>query len=283
MLNGPSGTVRAKSAWSIAAGILTGLALAASVAPAADLPEVKRRGELRVLVVSASGPDAFFPLAPGAEPGFDRELLDGFGQLHGVRLTVVSVSGWDRLVPSLLEGKADLIAGRFTVTEARRRLIDFTVEVFPTRPVVVTRAPHPPVTSLEQLRSERVGTVKGTSLAEEVVAAGVPAVQIDDSFSPASLPLVSLPRALREGRVSAVVMGVEAAIVAQRADPQLQLGLFLGPPGSLAYGLRREDARLRAALDDYIGNVRRTATWSRLVVKYFGESALEVLKTSRVP
>jgi hypothetical protein len=37
-----------------------------------------------------------------------------------------------------------------------------------------------------------------------------------------------------------------------------------------------------AALDDYVANLRKTASWSRLVVKYFGESALEILKKSRV-
>jgi len=32
------------------------------------------------------------------------------------------------------------------------------------------------------------------------------------------------------------------------------------------------------ALDDYLANLRRTPTWSRLVVQYFGESALEILQ-----
>jgi ABC-type amino acid transport substrate-binding protein len=57
--------------------------------------------------------------------------------------------------------------------------------------------------------------------------------------------------------------------------------MFVGPPGSLAYGLRKEDAALLAALDAYIENLRRTATWNRLVLKYFGESAPEVLRKAR--
>jgi ABC-type amino acid transport substrate-binding protein len=82
--------------------------------------------------------------------------------------------------------------------------------------------------------------------------------------------------------VSAVVLGVENAISAQRADPALQLGLFLGPPTSLAYGVRKGDADLLKALDEYIENLRRTPTWSRLVVKYFGERAPDVLKKARM-
>ena len=57
--------------------------------------------------------------------------------------------------------------------------------------------------------------------------------------------------------------------------------MFLGPPASLAWGVRREDKQLLAALDDYLAYARRRATWSRLVVKYFGDSALEVLRRAR--
>ena len=249
--------------------------LACAVPAAADLADVKSRGGLRVLVVGVVSGDEFFAPA-GAQPGFDREVLEGFASLQRVRLEVVPVAGWDELVPELLARKGDLIAGRFTVTESRKKLIAFTSEVFPTRNVVLTRRPHRLVRTIGELREEKVGTVKGTSLAEAVAAAGVPPAHVDHS-----VPSGALPDALKSGQVSAVVLGVENAISAQRADPALQLGLFLGPPTSLAYGVRKGDAELLKALDDYIENLRRTPTWSRLVVKYFGERAPDVLKKAR--
>jgi hypothetical protein len=45
--------------------------------------------------------------------------------------------------------------------------------------------------------------------------------------------------------------------------------------------VRKEDRALLAALDEYISNVRRSPTWSRLVVKYFGDAAVEVLRKAR--
>ena len=258
------------------------LAVAHAVPVHADsLAAIQQRGSLRVLVVEMSGPDVFFPVkAPG---GFDREILDGFAALHRLRVEVVPVASWDALVPSLQAGGGDLIAGRVTVTERRRQLISFTSGVFPTRAVVVTRKPHPVVSTRAQLRSERVGTVRGTSLAEAVAAADVPSANVDDSIGLDSgvLPLVSLPAALREGRITVAVMGVESAIIAQQQDPQLQLGLFLGPPGTMAYGVRKQDTELLSALNEYIDNLRRTPTWNRLVIKYFGEAALEVLNAAR--
>jgi len=57
--------------------------------------------------------------------------------------------------------------------------------------------------------------------------------------------------------------------------------VFLGPPGSLAWGARKGDRALLAALGEYVARVRRTPTWSRLVVKYFGDEAPEILKRAR--
>ncbi|HXK08555.1 MAG TPA: transporter substrate-binding domain-containing protein [Vicinamibacteria bacterium] len=258
--------------------ILTlGLGLCAAgsaLAAPADLDEVTRKGALRVLSVLVNQQEAFISAKPGI--GLDRELLEGFAALHRIPLTVVPVGGWDELVPALLEGRGDVIAGRFTVTEARRRQIDFTVEVFPTRSVVLTRRPHRVVATLEELHKERVGTVKGTSMADALAAARVPPANVDDGILTGTLPA-----ALKAGRVTAIVLGVENAIADRREDPDLQLGVFLGPPGSLAWGVRKTDPKLRQALDAYIGGVRRTPTWSRLVVKYFGEEAPEILKKAR--
>jgi ABC-type amino acid transport substrate-binding protein len=258
---------------------LLALALALPLAPtpaleARDLPEIQRSGVLRVLAVLVNQQDDFFSAQPGR--GFDRELVEGFATLARVRLEVVPETTWDALVPSLLQEKGDLIAGRFTVTESRRSVIAFTSEAFPTRNVVLTRKPRRVVTTLEELRAEKVGTVKGTSMAEAVAAAHVPPSHVDDA-----VPTGTLPAALRAGRVTAIVLGIENAIAAQRQDPDLQLGVFLGPSGSLAYGVRKEDTALRQALSDYIDNLRRTPTWSRLVVKYFGEAAPDILRKAR--
>ena len=252
------------------------VAALARASVAGDLAQVKERGVLRVLRMDVRGDDEFFPITPGGPPGFDREVLEGFARLHRVRVEPVTIATWDGLIPALLQNKGDVVAGRFTVTEARQRQAAFTSEVFPTRNVVLTRKPARPVNTLEELRAERVGIIKGTSMAEAVMAAAVPRDHIVDTITTGKLPA-----ALQTGVATAVVLGVENAITAQRDDPAMQLGLFLGPPRSLAYAVRKEDGALLAALNEYVENLRRTPTWSRLVVKYFGDAAPEILRKAR--
>lgn len=242
---------------------------------AADLPEVQGRGALRVLVVLDARRPEFFAQSP-VLPGFDHELIEGVARAHRLKLQVVALPSWDDLVPALLAGKGDVIVGGFRDTEARRKSVAFSAETFPTRTVVVTLKPHRAVKTLAELRAEKVGVMKGTSMAEAVAAAGVPESNLDDGIA-----AWSYVDALRDGRVTAVAWSVERAFPAQRQDPSLQLGLYLDKPGSLAFAVRREDTKLLAALNEHIGGVRRSGSWSRLVVKYFGESALELVKQAR--
>jgi len=249
-------------------------AIATLPAAALDLPEIVGKGTLRVLVMPDTKRPEFYSLKPGALPGFDAEVLDGFAKLHKLKVEPVVVGSWDALIPALTEKKGDLIAGRFSATDSRKKLVDFTSEVFPTRMVSLNRKPKKPIETLEQLKSEKLGVIKGTSMAEAVAALGV--ASVDDS-----IPAGGYGDALKAGKITAAVWGVESAIALQREDPEIQLGVFLGSHASLAYAVRKGDAELLKALNDYIENLRKTQTWSRLVVKYFGVSAPEVLKKAR--
>src|SRR5262245_63053603 len=121
------------------------LSLVAAPVGATDLADIKAKGVLRVLVMPDTKRPEFYSIQPGKPPGFDAELLDHFAALHKLRLEVVPQTGWDALVPALLAKKGDVVAGRFTATDSRKKLVDFSSEVFPTRNVVINRKPNKPI------------------------------------------------------------------------------------------------------------------------------------------
>jgi membrane-bound lytic murein transglycosylase F len=261
----------------LAPGILSVL-LTLSPAAADDLPGIKQRGALRVIVGADGMPEAA-TLEAGAAPGLERELVEGFAALHRLRIQFVPVPAHSDRFPALLGGKGDLVVGNVGITEERRKVVAFTAEVFPNRTLAVSWRPHPPVSSLEQLRRERVGTMKNSAWSARLEPAGVQASHVDDSYDTPEKVL----EALRTGKVSAVVMPVDRALVEKRRSPELELGVFLPPSPGRAWALRKDTPALLHALDEYITNVRRTPTWNRLVVKYYGDLALEVLKASATP
>lgn len=262
--------------WLPGAGLAAVLMVSSSPASARDLPAIRRSGTLKVLGVLDAREPEFFSIKNGVPSGFDVEILVAFAKAQGVRLEVVPVAEWSALGAWLAEGRGDLVAGRFSVTPARARTIAFTEEVFPSRPVVVTRRPHARITATDQLGKERVGTIRGTSLAEAALAAGIPAPRLDDSMLSGSLS-----ETLRAGRITAAVWASEGAILAQRRDPELELGVFLGPVQSLAYGVKPEDTALLTALNAHISGLRKTGAWPRLVEKHFGAASLDIVRKVR--
>jgi ABC-type amino acid transport substrate-binding protein len=243
-----------------------------SVGPAfamADLPDLKTKGVLKVIAQRDEAPEMFSFAARG-EPGFEREMIEGFGRLHGLKVEALPVRTSEERIPGLTRGEGDVIIG-IVETEARRKLVDFTAEVIPARHLVVSRKPKL-VKTVEEFQAEKVGVVKGTSWAAAALEAGVPAARTE--FYPDRDVLLA---ALKEGKITATVMTVSDFTLAAKRDVDLAGGVFVGPAASAGWAVRKEDKQLKAALDEYLENFRKGPSWSRLVVKYFGEQALAVL------
>jgi ABC-type amino acid transport substrate-binding protein len=236
-----------------------------------DLPEIQARGTLRVIAAEGEQPEMFDLDPDPAKPGLEREMLEGFASLKRLELEVVPVKAFADRIPALLRGDGDVVVGLVDTAE-RRKQIAFTVEVLPVRHLVVTHRPAAPVRTVEELRTRRAGTIRGTTWARETLAAGVPEAQVE--YFADTEPLL---KALAAGRVQAAVMTISDYTLATVRHPDLEAGVFVGEASRAAWGLRRQDAKLKADLDAYLENLRSGASWSRLIVKYFGEKALSVL------
>ena len=239
-----------------------------------DLDAVKTRGTLRVIIATDESPDTF-ALVSGARPGFEREIMERFVQLQGVKLEVVRAPGYAERIPMLLRGEGDVIAAIFD-TPDRREKVAFTAEVIPTHNVAVTLPPHAPVRRVEELRAMKVGVIRGAKPAESAAEAGVKANDLV-----AYEKIEDLLRGLKESEVGAAVLPISELALASKRVAGLEAGTTVGAPGTVAWAVRKEDTALRAALDEYLANVRRSPSWSRLIVQYFGDQALTVLGRAR--
>lgn len=99
--------------------------------------------------------------------GVDVEICRAIAEKLGRRLSVVSVD-FDAILPSLISGKADLAAAGLTVTEDRKRNVDFSVPYLKTGLVIISRKAKP-FLDTKSARGKRVGVQGGTTGDEYVV------------------------------------------------------------------------------------------------------------------
>jgi ABC-type amino acid transport substrate-binding protein len=240
------------------------------MAAAADLAQIRARGTLRVLASPDEDP-LWFSLRKSESPGFEREVLEGFARLHKLRFEAVPIVRWEEAIPMLLRQEGDVLGG-ISATPERRQRVDFSSEVLPARSIVVTRRPRAPIRTPAQLRAARFVIVPDTIWAEALEKAGV---KLAGTLRVADISAAI--EAIQTGHADATVTGVLDFLLQRRKHGALEAGLALGEALSSAWAVRKSSPELRRALDAYLGELRRSPNWSRLLVKYFGDDAPAIL------
>jgi ABC-type amino acid transport substrate-binding protein len=252
--------------------LATGLWLAVTASAGAIEPTPGLPTRLRVLVPADEMPEMFSFDTKG-QPGFERELIEGFCRIHGLGLEVVPVKDFEQIIPMLQRGEGDVITG-IVDTELRRQRVAFTSEMFPVRHMAISRRPGRVVRTLEELRAIRVGVIPGTTWEQAVIDASVPKGK-RVAFRDAELLLAGL----RSGQVDAIVMTVFDFALAKKHDAELVAGAFVGKPGAAALAVRPEDGRLLEALNGYLQGMQQAR--HTLLFKYLSEEALTLIAQAR--
>lgn len=229
----------------------------------------ERSKTLTIGVYAEEAPELFSSSADGG--GLEREMLTAFARLHDRPLRLKTYTDAAQAIQWLNGNEVDVVAGLFA-TEERRALLGFTEPVLTDRCVVVTVAPHANIHTLPALQASRIGIWKGSVWAEIVGSLDVPASRLKVFGSEDSLF-----GALRNGSIDATLYSVMEALLNRRRMPDLQIGLGVGKPMIYSWAIRKDDAVLRDALNEYLQGVHSGGTWSRLVVKYFGDAPQELL------
>src|SRR5688500_15101148 len=104
--------------------VLASLSAFAAGAPAStgDLPEIQKRGSLRLLV---TGGAEYLPRS-GDPRSTERSLAEQLARKLGVEAVYVPVADSSELIPELLAGKGDVIVAALAVTPERAEKIAFT-------------------------------------------------------------------------------------------------------------------------------------------------------------
>jgi ABC-type amino acid transport substrate-binding protein len=243
--------------------ILGAVALAPPPAYGLDWDTIQKRGVLRV--VTDDDPSM----------AFENELIDGFVKLHGLKLQRVTEKPLTQRIPTVLAGEADMALALFDTPE-RRQVVDFTAEVLPTVHTIATCRPQTAVVSTEELRTRLVGTMQGSVIEEAARRVGVPPANL------VGFPGVTqVAEALCQGKVTAALIAVPDLVLLRKLFPALEYRVPFGDVRTAAWVVRKEDQKLKAALDAYLLGARRGGSWSRLVVKHWGPDVLKVLGRAR--
>ncbi len=219
-----------------------------------DLDALKSRGYLRVL----SPPHASVAHLPRQRFPHDveEEFLGSLAFSLDLKLVRVTVNGLDELLPSLLEGKGDLIAANFTVTPQRKAQIDFSVPVTIVREQLVTRQDDDTLHKPADLKGCTIVVPRSSSFCGTVVELKKKHPDIQIQEAPAHLDPEQLLDGVAHGDfdVTVVDSNLMRAVLTYRSDLRPSFDLTKDRP--VAWGVRPNAPNLLAALNTILTDAK---------------------------
>jgi polar amino acid transport system substrate-binding protein len=237
--------------------------------------------------------DAFAPDVldrPVGEPepqvrGIDPDLATELGRKLGVRFSFVNTA-FDELIPSLQDGRFDVIISSMTATPERARAISFLEYFQAGTSILVAKGNPERIRAMGDLCGATV-TLQAGTIHEELVAAQQPdcgarpikarplesgtQVVLEVKFGRADAALADFPVAAYNAKVSG--QGRDFQVVGEQIDP--------GPYG---IGVRKDDADLQAVLQEALRAVIEDGSYDRVLTKWnVTDGALKTAKVTGAP
>jgi len=240
---------------------------------AGTLQDVKARGKLLAGVKTDFPPFGFVD-EKGVNKGFDVDIAKGlakelFGKDDAVEF--VAVTSGNRIA-FLTTNKIDIILASMTITEERKKVIDYTIPYFMSGHLILAHKDSK-ITKVQDLAGKKVSTTQG-STGDIVTGEMVPAAErIKFQHNSESL------QALKDRRVEAFIQDDVLLIDLQKRNPELKIvGWPPFRPAPYGLGVRKGDKEWLDFIDAALTKMKKSGEYQKLWDKWFGESKAVLLK-----
>jgi polar amino acid transport system substrate-binding protein len=216
--------------------------------------------------IDANFPPFAFVDKSGNPDGFDVKALDWIAKEMGFKVKHQPMD-WDGIVPSLKTKKIDIIASGMSITDERKKQVNFSIPYWKIKQVLVAKKDSKITVEKALADGNKIGVQRGTSEAkwidENLIKKGgkkFELVQYD-----------SAPLAVEDvvnGRIIAAAMDDAPAVDATRKKPVKILGGFGMKDEDFGYAIRKEDSELLKKINDGLKKLMKDPYWAELKKTY---------------
>jgi ABC-type amino acid transport substrate-binding protein len=194
--------------------------------------------------------------------GFDVDLVREIAKRLELDVEFVKTP-FDTIFRNLAQGKFDMVASSTTITEERKRTVDFSDPYFAADQSLMVRKGSG-ITTVEDLKGEVIGAQLGTTGAdfakEEIDAESVRTYDlVDDAF-----------KALQTEQIAAVINDCPISKYAERSKPDLRVVRAIETGENYGLAFAKDSDTLREAVSGALDEIKRDGTYDKIFSKWFG-------------
>lgn len=196
--------------------------------------------------------------------GFDIDLGEEIAKKLGVK-SEVKTNDWKGIILSLKSKKFDMILSCMTITDERKKEIDFSEPYIVGGQRIVVKKGNNNIKTAEDLKGKKIGVQLGTTgeMAANKIQ-GIKEIKKYDGITEAFNDLAV-------GRIEAVIADgqVGGFYLKKKGDDLILLDAKLSEE-PVGIGFRKEDKELRDAVQKALNELKADGTLSKLSEKWFG-------------
>ena len=194
--------------------------------------------------------------------GIDVEICRAIAAKLGKDFKCETVD-FDSVIPAVVSGKADLAAAGITVTEDRKKNVDFSIPYVKTGIVIIYKKSDPCTTG-EACKGKRVGVQAGTTSETYVLE------QLGQEPERSRSPAESVA-ALKAGRVDVVIADIDPAKNCVKGTDDLAISDFITSE-EYAIAIRKGQPELLAIINETIAEAKADGRLAKWVEQYTAEA-----------
>lgn len=231
----------------------------AAMAPAED--------KVYVNGIDANFPPFAFVDKNGNPDGFDVAVINWIAKEKNFKVKHQPMD-WDGIIPSLNAKKIDFIASGMSITEARKKEVNFSNPYWIIKQVLVAKKDSDLTPDSAMAEGKKIGVQRGTTEAkwieENLIRKGGKQFEL--------VYYDSAPLAVEDvvnGRIAAAAMDdAPAQDAVNKNKPVKIIGSFGMPEEEFGYAVRKEDAELLKTLNEGLKQIMASPVWEELKAKY---------------
>ena len=237
------------------------------VAHADRLDDIKKAGVLRVATFDSNPPFGYVDPKSNDIVGLDVDYARAVANKLGVKLEIQPTNPANRIA-FLKSGKVDLVFANFTITDERKKEVDFSTPYFSSGTQFIAKKGV--LKSADQLNGLRVGADKGTTNEQQVRAQFPNATIVAYDDTPFAFA------ALRAGNVQAITQD-GPKLVALLANVPDKANYEI-PPFTISndyegVGVPKGETRLLSVVNDTLVGLEANGSAAKIYDQWFGPSS----------
>ena len=244
-----------------------------------DLPSIVAN---KKLVVLAENSTTSYTELEGVKMGFEYELLKEYAKSIGFRLEVKQITNLDDVEKQLNRLEGDVIACSYTITKDRKNTIDFTLPYLRTAQVLIQRLPNDStpkyIKDPIQLARKKITVWKNSSYfhrikyLEQEIGAQIVIQELNGQNTPEDIM-----QKVADKTADYTIVDNHIAIANAYRFSTLDHHLRLGIKQQIAFGLRKNNQKLKESMNSWLKSFRKSPHFTFLKHKYFDGKELSHL------